>query len=97
MQCCMGIPPQKAYLIDMPRGMKKEKLAGFYSGLEALKNGTMYDKRHSFRKRRIDRPQIWVFTNHIPDVTLMSRDRWIIYQMTEERDHIDITRNVMNS
>lgn len=85
MQCAMGIKPQKCYIIDMPRGMKKEKLAGFYSGLEALKNGVMYDKRYKFEKRRIDRPQILVFTNKMPDLTLMSPDRWIIWNMKKDK------------
>lgn len=83
MQCCMCIKPQHCYLVDMPRAMKKDKLAGFYSGLEALKNGTMYDKRHSFEKRRIDRPQIIVFTNRFPDIELMSLDRWKIWDLIE--------------
>lgn len=83
MQCAMGMRPQKAYLVDMPRAMKKEKLAGFYSGLEALKNGVMYDKRYSFKKRRIDRPQICVFTNSMPDLRLLSPDRWSLWQISE--------------
>lgn len=84
MQCAMGIPPQKCYLVDMPRGMKKEKLASFYAGLEALKNGVMYDKRYAFKKRRIDRPQIVVFTNQKPDVELLSIDRWVFYEITDK-------------
>lgn len=91
MQCCMCLPPQKAYLIDMPRGMKKEKLAGFYAGIEALKNGVMYDKRYGFKKRRIDRPQIWVFTNYIPDLHLLSKDRWRLYKMMADNSLSDIT------
>ena len=86
MQCCMGIKPQKCYLVDMPRGMKKDKLAGFYSGLESLKNGVMYDKRYGFKKRRIDRPQIIVFTNAQPDWTLMSPDRWTVFRITEDKN-----------
>lgn len=85
MQCCMGTDAQPAYLVDMPRAMKKDKLAGFYSGLEALKNGVMYDKRYSFKKRRIDRPQVIVFTNVLPDFTLMSPDRWEVWCM--QSDH----------
>lgn len=84
MQIAMCIPAQKAYLIDMPRGLKKEKLAGMYAGLEALKNGTMYDKRYAFKKRRIDRPQVIVFTNVKPDVSLLSLDRWIFYNITPD-------------
>ena len=83
MQCCMGIRGQKCYVVDMPRAMKKEKLAGFYSGLEALKNGIMYDPRYAFKKRRIDRPQIIVFTNTFPDRALLSPDRWAMYYMVD--------------
>lgn len=86
MQACMCLPAQKCYMIDMPKGLKKEKLASFYAGLECLKNGVMYDKRYSFKKRRIDRPQIIVFTNCVPDYKLLSIDRWDMYRITDEKD-----------
>ena len=79
MQCVMGTTPKKCYFIDMPRAMKKDKLAGFYAGIEALKNGVAYDKRYAFKKRRFDRPNIVVFTNDVPDKTLLSPDRWVVY------------------
>ena len=85
MQCCMGVKPQTCYLVDMPRGMRKDRLASFYAGLESLKNGVMYDKRYSFKKRRIDRPQIIVFTNVEPDWSLMSKDRWLVWRISEDR------------
>jgi hypothetical protein len=79
MQCVMSIPPMKAYCVDMPRAMKKEKLFDFYSGIECLKNGVAYDKRYHFKKRRMDRPHIWIMSNNVPDAGLMSRDRWKIW------------------
>lgn len=82
MQCVMGIPTHKAYLIDMPRALKKDKLASFYSGLESLKNGVAYDPRYSFKKKRFNRPQVIVFTNTDPDFSLLSEDRWELYDMT---------------
>jgi hypothetical protein len=85
MACAMGIKPQKVYLIDMPRGMKKDKLGEFYSGLESLKNGVCYDKRYAFRKRRFDRPQIIVFTNTLPEMSFMSADRWSIWEMDQNK------------
>jgi len=72
-----------AFTIDMPRAMKKEKLFDFFSGIECLKNGVAYDKRYSFKKLRFNRPHIWIFTNDVPDVALMSRDRWKIWQVYE--------------
>lgn len=76
MQFCMSFKSQKVYLIDMPRAMKKDKLCGFYSGLESLKNGYVYDKRYAAKRRRFDRPQVVVFTNVMPEWSYMSKDRW---------------------
>lgn len=90
MQCAMSIEPQKCYLVDMPKGLKKEKLAAFYGGLECLKNGVMYDKRYAFKKRRIARPQIIVFTNAMPDFNLLSRDRWHVHRLTALWNLVDI-------
>ena len=85
MQFCFSFRAQKTYLIDMPRGMKKDKLGDFYAGLECLKNGVVYDKRYTGKKRRFDRPQVVVFTNTLPELSLMSMDRWRIYEMQPDR------------
>ncbi|HIA03917.1 MAG TPA: hypothetical protein EYN66_18775 [Myxococcales bacterium] len=84
MQCVMGIKAKKCYIVDMPRAMKKDKLADFYSGLESLKNGVCYDKRYAFKKRRMDRPQVIVFTNTEPTWDFMSRDRWEVWYMKDK-------------
>jgi hypothetical protein len=85
MQCVFALQ-SKCYAIDMPRAMKKEKLFDFYSGIECIKNGLSYDQRYSFKKRRQDRPNVWIMTNSIPDRSLMSRDRWRIWTVTEKQD-----------
>jgi hypothetical protein len=74
-------PIKQCYLVDMPRGMKKDKLGDFYSGIEVIKNGVAYDKRYKAHKIRFDRPRIFVFTNVLPQLSLMSRDRWNIWQV----------------
>jgi len=76
MQFAFGIPPQKLYFFDMPRAMKKDKMSDFFSGMEALKNGRMFDKRYTAKSRRIDRPNIILFTNVEPNLSYMSLDRW---------------------
>lgn len=83
MQCVMSVPTRPAYIFDMPRGMKKDKLGEFYSGIECIKNGVAYDKRYSFKKKRFDRPQVFVFTNCLPDFSLLSPDRWKVYEISE--------------
>lgn len=78
-------PIKKLYTVDMPRGMKKDKLGEFYSGLECIKNGRAYDWRHQAASIRFDRPRIVVFTNMLPDLELMSIDRWKLWRM--QPDH----------
>jgi len=84
-QCVMSIKAKKAYLIDLPRGMKKDKLGEFYSGIECLKNGLCWEKRYQFKKRRMDRPQVIVFTNCMPCMDLLSADRWDIFEMQPDK------------
>ena len=72
-------PIKKIYIVDMPRGMKKDKLGDFYSGIEVIKNGVAYDKRYSAKKIRFDRPRIIVFSNELPNLDLMSADRWKLW------------------
>ena len=74
-------PVKKAYIVDMPRGMKKDRLGDFYSGIEVIKNGVAYDKRYNAKKIRFDRPRIFVFTNTLPNLDLMSKDRWVIWKI----------------
>lgn len=74
-------PIRRCYIIDMPRGMKKDKLGDFYSGVEVIKNGVAYDKRYRGNKIRFDRPRIFVFTNELPAFKLMSKDRWVVWKI----------------
>lgn len=85
MQCVMGVKTYPCYIIDMPRGMKKDKLGEFYAGIECIKNGVAYDKRYKFEKKRFDRPQVIVFTNTLPEFDLLSRDRWMVYELVDKK------------
>lgn len=85
MQFAYSFPVQKAYLIDMPRAMKKDRLGDFYAGLESIKNGVCYDKRYCGKKRRFDRPRVIVFSNCAPDWKFLSADRWNVYDMLPDK------------
>lgn len=91
MQFAAGLADQTCYLIDMPRALKKDKLSEFYSGIECLKNGILWDKRYSAQKRRQDRPNIVVFANELPAFEFMSKDRWNVYEMAEHFDLNDVS------
>jgi hypothetical protein len=74
-------PIKPCYLVDMPRGMKKDKLGDFYSGIEVIKNGVAYDKRYKAHKVRFNRPRMFVFTNMLPNFSFMSKDRWNVWEV----------------
>ena len=84
--CSRGIKVgfKKSYIVDMPRGMKKDRLGDFYSGIEVIKNGVAYDKRNSAKKCRFNRPRIFVFTNTLPCFALMSHDRWVVWKIKKD-------------
>lgn len=65
--------------IDLPRSMDKTRLYGIYSAIEQIKKGKLYDIRYHYKAWWIDSPQIWVFTNKMPDLDYLSKDRWNIY------------------
>lgn len=78
------IPTSKLYIIDMPRAFKKDRLGGFYAAIETIKDGYAYDKRYQFREKIFDCPNIWVFTNTLPDFDFMSKDRWKVWEITAD-------------
>lgn len=78
-QFVMSMPQSRTYLIDMPRAMKKRHLYEFYSGIETIKNGMLYDKRYKGCFRYIDEPNIIVFTNSPPKLKYLSKDRWKLW------------------
>lgn len=77
------MPTSNAYLFDMPRAMTKDKLFGFYSAIETIKDGYAYDDRYRFVEKSFDCPNIWIFTNKKPDENLLTRDRWLYWTVTE--------------
>ncbi len=84
----------RCYIIDIPRAMGREKLAGFYAGIETIKDGWCYDERYSFKARYIQpgRPNVVVFGNHEPDQSLLTRDRWDEYTI-EDHELVKVDRD----
>lgn len=81
----MDMPLATAYFVDMPRAVTKDKLYQFWGAIESIKDGYCYDDRYSFKERYFDSPQIFVMTNSLPDSSLMSRDRWKIWYLIEDK------------
>lgn len=84
MRMVMDTPTSRLYLFDMPRALKKDQLYQFFAGVEEIKNGYAFDDRYKFREKWFDCPNIWIFTNVVPDIALLSRDRWRLWHINDD-------------
>ncbi len=74
------LPTSNMYLFDMPRAMNKDKMYQFFSAVETIKDGYAYDDRYRFKEKVFDCPNIWIFTNVLPDFKrMLSMDRWRVW------------------
>lgn len=85
MRMVMDTPKTSLYIIDIPRALRKDQLFQFFAGVEEIKNGYAFDDRYHFKEEYFDCPNIWIFMNVIPDREYLSRDRWRLWEITEER------------
>lgn len=82
------------FIIDMPRAMNKDSLYRLYSGIESMKCGRLYDRRHYWKEVSIDPPGIFVFTNTKPDLSLLSMDRWKLWAINEAKELVPYIEEV---
>lgn len=92
MRMAMDGPKMGAYIFDLPRALKKEKLHQFLAGVESLKDGYVFDDRYKFQYEIIDSPGLLIITNTIPDLTLMSIDRWHIWKINEHNELLELNK-----
>jgi len=88
-QFVYGMPTAKAYTFDLPAALPKKHMRQFYTGLECLKNGYLYDKRYEGKKRRISRPTLMIFANTLPIFNLMAPDRWKVWYVTPSKELVE--------
>jgi hypothetical protein len=72
-------------MVDLPRALDWKKLREFCGGLESIKDGWVFDKRYRYKELYFDAPQIWVFTNAMPDKSVFSSDRWKFYSIQDNK------------
>ena len=52
--------------------------------MECFKNGYVLDTKYEGQKKRFVPPHIFVFSNSLPDISKLSKDRWNIIDINEE-------------
>lgn len=84
MRAVYCVPTSKLYLFDMPRSQSKTNIGDFFAGIETVKDGYAYDDRHVFKEKVFDCPNIWIFTNQMPNMKYLSQDRWKVWTITHD-------------
>lgn len=90
----MNVDTSTCYFFDLPKAIKKDKLYGLYSAIEEIKGGFAYDDRHVYKSKWFNAPHIWVFTNTEPDLNLLSKGRWTLWQINEKLELVKYYRRV---
>lgn len=85
---CVIDMKSSSYLFDFPRAMKKDKINQIYSAIESIKDGYAFDTRYKYRELTFDCPNIWIFSNTLPDYSLLSSDRWKTWIVNEDKELI---------
>lgn len=84
-RCIMGTDPHTCYFIDFPRAISSKDQNSCYAAIEEIKNGYCYDDRYKFKQRFFEPPHVWVFTNSMPDTSLLSKDRWNFWTVRDNK------------
>lgn len=96
MRMVMDQRKKGCYILDLPRAIKKDKMREMYAAIETIKSGYAYDDRYAFKKAHFDCPQIFVFTNTLPDIGYMSLDRWSFLRVDPGTMHlVNLTQEEM--
>jgi len=76
----------KVVFMDLPRAINKNKIlmSNLYTALEIIKAGRLEDPRNHHTKFRIHPPRVWAFSNTIPDLRLLSIDRWRFWEVKND-------------
>lgn len=68
-------------ICDLPKATNKDKLFGLYTAIEQIKSGYVVDMRNKLKEWDFDSPTMWVFTNDVPDMTLLTSRRWKLWEV----------------
>jgi len=80
------LPNKDAYIFDLsrskPQDWGRDDIA---SAMEGIKNGCFINTKYECAQVLMKTPHIWIFTNHVPNISSMSRDRWHLYTLHHHR------------
>ena len=85
----------KLVFVDLPRGLTLDprKFGPFMVAIEQIKKGKVCDLRFHYKEWWFDSPQVWVFANHLPNLNLMSQDRWNFFTISSFKTLVKLSKD----
>lgn len=81
-------------IYDLPRDYT-EGNDSIYSTMECFKNGYILDTKYEGQKKRFIPPHIFVFSNSMPNIDKLSKDRWNIINLDDISNKHEINEEVI--
>lgn len=83
-QQVLKVGARKCYIFDLARTKTKSvKMEEIYTTLESIKNGHIKSGKYEGGTLMMKRPHVWVFSNYLPDLSMMSPGRFEILTVDE--------------
>lgn len=70
---------QRMYIFDISRTVPAGSMNDIYMALESVKNGYFVNTKYDTGVCCMEIPHVIVFSNHLPKLSALSKDRWKIY------------------
>lgn len=80
-----GLP---TYIFDISRTVQAGAMTEIYAALESVKNGYFVNQKYETGVACFAIPHIIVFSNMLPKMSALSRDRWVIVDMCQKFQEI---------
>jgi hypothetical protein len=71
----------KIILFDIPRTFNDDKHNSIYTIIESIKNGRLTFTKYKGDTIHFYPPHVIVFSNWMPDISFLSKDRWVILKL----------------
>lgn len=85
-------PNRQSYFFDLsrsrPQDWARDDVA---SAMEGIKNGLFMNTKYETCQVIMRSPHIWIFSNMVPNLSSMSRDRWRLWEIGTDRNLVRLS------
>jgi len=86
---CASQKGKQVYMFDVPRALDMNKSKIFFSAIEQIKSGNLFNTRYKGCWQFIERPVVWIFCNEEVNTSLLTRKRWKLWNISPETDDLE--------